>query len=182
MTHGFQVIGTSNGLTLIELLIVITIIAILIVVAGLAFQGWRGKYNVESQIKEMYVDLMNTRARALQRNRMHFVRLAATSYIIYEDTNPAPDGNGTLETASDAQVVAKTLDAGNPIVWSDSADIQIDFTQRGFSNDTKTICSNTNVDADYDCIEIAASRINLGKLTTAIPDGGMCVAANCIAK
>ena len=32
-----------------------------------------GKYRVESQIKEMYIDLMNTRANAMSRTRVHFL-------------------------------------------------------------------------------------------------------------
>lgn len=174
----------NDGVTLIELLIVISVIAILVVAVGFSFQGWRGRYKVESEMKEMYVDLMNARARALQRNRVHFVSLATTSYTIYEDTTPAPDGNGNLETATDARVVAKNFEPSHPIIWSDPSDVRIDFSQRGLSNNSKTICSNTDVDADYDCIVISESRINLGKLTNPIPSGGTCGGTpnNCVAK
>ncbi len=93
----------NHGITLIELIIVISIIGILAVALGFEFTGWMGGYRVESQTKEMYVDLMNARARAMQRNRVHFVRLfiPPTQYTnMYDDTNPAPDGDGTyLQTA-----------------------------------------------------------------------------------
>lgn len=176
-----MLIMKNKGVTLIELLVVLSVIGVLLLAMAFSFQGWRGKYAVESQIKELSVDLMNTRARAMQRNRIHFVRLTTTSYAIYEDTNPVPDGNGTLETATDTRIIAKNLDPGSPIAWSASADIQ--FTQRGFSDAAdNTICSNTNFDADYDCIEISLSRINSGKLTTALPAGGACDSTNCVAK
>ena len=77
----------NRGITLIELIVVISIIGILAVALGFTFQGWMGGYRIESQTKEMYVDLMNARARAMQRNRSHFVVVTANDYQIFEDTN-----------------------------------------------------------------------------------------------
>jgi prepilin-type N-terminal cleavage/methylation domain-containing protein len=174
---------SSKGFTLIELIIVISIIGILAIALGISFQGWIGRYKIESEFKEMYVDLMNAKTRAMSRNRTHFVSLTTTTqYTIYEDTNTVPDGNGTLETASDTQVLQKNLEVDHPITWSNAGDIQIDFNTRGVSNDDKVICSNTDIESDYDCIVISATRVNLGKLTTRIPDGGTCDDANCVAR
>lgn len=198
----------NRGFTLIELLITISIIAILAVALAFSYQGWMGKYKVESQMKQMHADMMNGRAGAMQRNRMYFVTIATASYTVYEDTNPAPDGNGTLETSGtpDTLLQTKTLDSGYPITWIGSN--QLDFNTRGLSiagycsttnatrcagNDDcpatetclpKTICSNTDADADYNCMIISASRIDIGKLTTKITSGGICGGTpnNCVAK
>lgn len=178
--------ANTRGITLIELIIVISIIGVLVVALGFSFQGWVAGYRVEVQTKEMYADLMNARARAMSRNRAHFVTLTTTSYTVYDDTNPLPDGNGTLETAGtpDTQLLAKTLDSTYPITWNDLLDTEIEFTARGLSNDDKTICSNSSADADYNCIIISTSRINIGKLTTKITSGGICGGTpnNCVAK
>lgn len=181
----------NSGVTLIELIVVVSVIGILVVALGFSFQGWMGSYKVESQIKEMYVDLMNARARAMQRNRAHFVSLATTQYTIREDISPWPDGDGILNASDNVRptgysdpipLLQKNLNPIHPITWGDISDTQIEFTKKGLSNDTKTICSNTSLDADYNCIEISAARINIGKLTTKIPDGGACLAANCVSR
>ena len=183
----------NKGITLIELIIVATIIGILVVALGFNFQGWVSGYKVESQTKEMYIDLINTRARAMQRNRMHFIDLAVDQYIIYEDTDPAPNGDGIPNTANDLPPVSqKILEARYPIIWSDPANITIMFNTNGLSSANKSICSNAPLEvilgvptantADYNCITISTTRINMGKLTQSIADGGACAAANCVEK
>lgn len=185
----------SSGITLIELIVVISIIGILIAALGFEFTDWRGKYKVESQIKEMYIDLMNAKARAMQRNRVHFVNLYTTQYIIREDIDPWPDGDGAQTANDDVRpsgytdpipFLQKNLNSNEPIILNPSSSPpQIQFDKRGLSNITNTnyyICSNTDIDADYNCIEISASRIRTGKLTTNIPDGGACDETNCIVK
>lgn len=173
----------NDGITLTELIIVISIIGILVVALGFSFQGWIGGSRVETQMKEMYTDLMNARVRAMSRSRVHFVTLAATQYTIYEDTNPAPNGNGALETTAptDTQILQRNLDPSYPITWNRDT---YEFNTRGLAASGGTICSNTDADADYNCIIISASRINLGKLTTKIPApyNGLCDADNCVAK
>lgn len=173
----------NRGMTLIELIIVATVIGILVVALGFEFQGWVSGYKVESQTKEMYIDLINTRARAMQRNRMHFVDLSADQYNIYEDDNPAPNGDGNANSASDTRISQKILESRYPIIWSTPGDTSIEFNTNGLSSDNKLICSNAPDDADaadYNCMILSTTRINMGKLTDSIADGGACDADNCI--
>jgi type IV fimbrial biogenesis protein FimT len=168
-----------KGFTLIELLTVISTIGVLVSVLVFSFQRWNSGYIVESQIKEMHMDLMNTRIRAMQRNRMHFVDLSATQYALYEDTDPAPDGDGIPAPAADTLVSQQALNTRYPVIFTNA---QVEFNNSGISNANNIICSSAIADADYDCIEISATRINMGQLTTPVSDGGTCDAANCIEK
>ena len=65
----------ERGITLIELMIVISIIIILVVAAAITVPGVVGKYNIENQIKTQLTDLMSTKLKAMEMNRFHFVVL-----------------------------------------------------------------------------------------------------------
>jgi prepilin-type N-terminal cleavage/methylation domain-containing protein len=153
----------AGGYTLVELLVVMAIITILLVAMGTSFVGWRGRYRVESQIRQMYSDLMNSRAKAIQRKRAFFLVLGSTSYSIYEDTFPSPDGNGTFEAASDTLIVNTTLN----YTIQNTASMEVGFTKTGLVDGGGLIRfghepADENPYRDYDCIEISATRINLG--------------------
>lgn len=158
--------ANNRGITLIELIVVITIIGILVVALGFSYQGWIGGYRIESQVKEMYVDLMNARTRAMQTNREHYVVVAAGNYQIFEDTNE----NSTYDAGTDQAVQgfasAKTLTYTSN--WAGTATMDT----RGLVSPNNTIqfTIGTN-NPDYDCIVLFATRINIGQW-----DGADCVA------
>jgi prepilin-type N-terminal cleavage/methylation domain-containing protein len=166
----------NKGVTMIELIVVVTIVSILVVAHGFELQGWMGRYRTESQTKTMYVDLMNARARAMQRNRAHFVTLPsaanATSYSIFEDNNPAPDGDNILQTAADTllQTYPKTVEYGMNWNWNGGG-TTITLDREGIVTPSGTLYAFADrdgngiddFDSDYSCIVIFATRINMGK-------------------
>ncbi len=181
----------NSGITLIELIIVISIISMLAIAFGMGFAGWIAKYKIESQTKDIYTDLMEARLRALQRNRIHFVTLAAGQYTVREDIGPWPDGDGVITAADDVRpagyndpipLLQKNLSTQRPMTWSNPADIEINFTKRGLSNKGKTLCIFSTAEPDYDCIVISLTRINMGKILTQLVDGGICDSNNCETK
>jgi prepilin-type N-terminal cleavage/methylation domain-containing protein len=186
----------QSGVTLIELIIVVTIIGILIVALGLEFVGWRGRSAVEVTTRDLYNDLMNARVSAMNRNRDYFVTATTNTYTIYEDTNPPPDGDGVLQTAGDRilQGFPKTVEyaicprAGYtlPVVISKRGMVSF-FAAPSlepadgpyFRIDPDGNCAlphdspNQEKNADYDCVNIQnETRIKMGKwnVTTNVCD------------
>lgn len=154
-------------MTLVELMTVVAILGVLMVILGFSFQGWLAKYKVEEEAKRFYTDLSDARARAMQKKRVTFVDLAAKQYRTFEDTNTAPDGNGTLETAADTRVanvstnyiITPTLTGGVT---------QFAFDREGLASATGTIRLVSTLSPDYDCITIQTTRLRIGRFNGAI--------------
>ena len=154
----------ERGITLIELLIVVSIIGILMVALGFSYEGWMGNYRLESQTKELYIDLADARSSAMSHNRVHWVVLEDQQYTIVEDDNPGPDGDGILD-AQDELVLQKRyeydfrLASEAPAVMPQT----ITFDRRGLmswapaANEMTFMFINTR-DPDYDCIRIERAR------------------------
>ena len=72
------------------------ILGIVASLGTVSFTGWVRKHDLESQVKEMYTDLMNARLTAMHQNRARFITLSANQLRAYEDNDPAPSGDGML--------------------------------------------------------------------------------------
>ncbi|MCL1927055.1 MAG: prepilin-type N-terminal cleavage/methylation domain-containing protein, partial [Syntrophorhabdaceae bacterium] len=180
---------SQKGITLLEILIVVAIVGILAAFAVGSFRETSDKYKVESEIKEMFANLMDVRGRAMQRSRVSFVRMLGNSYATYEDTVPAPDGNGILEitgTSGDKEVVRVTLAPAHRIdmerlrgvLMPGGLDNTFRFEHSGVASVTglgfiRIITTNTGTRPDYDCINIGPTRVKMGQFNAA--NGGTCV-------
>lgn len=160
-----------GGFTMVEVMIAIAIVGIVVVLAVGTFQGMNEKYRVEGETKQMFSDMMDARARAMQRNRAFFVRINASNYTTYEDTSPGPDGNGSWENA-DTLVANETMT--HTIVTDNLAGgaSTFRFNRNGIASVTGFIRLSSTVRPDYDCITIRETRVKLGQYDAA---GGTCV-------
>ncbi|UCG78223.1 MAG: hypothetical protein JSV21_11845 [Nitrospirota bacterium] len=187
----------SKGMTLIELVMVADVIGILFIVACIEFIGWQTRYKVESQVKDLYSDLMEMRARAMQTNIMHFMRLDATSdttrkgYTVYRDASTAvdPQGDKIANHMIDTPVRELSQTGLEYMMHWNSGDTTVNITvdERGYVNVQRTVwlvdqedkrfisgeaqvegsSGVSDVEVDLDCVVIANTRINMGKLNDA---------------
>lgn len=159
-----------RGMTLIELLVVMTAVAIIVIGAGYEFSGWQSRYKVEAQVKEMYGDLMDMRLRAMQKSRMYFIHLDSafdTQYSIYKD-----DGDGISNIATDT-IVNDLSRTGleYPVRFNGGVTpMDIEADSRGIISLNRSIWlvrpDGTTFgadEADYDCVVVSLTRINMGK-------------------
>ena len=152
-----------GGFSLIEILITLAILGIIVVIAVSNFQGMTEKYRVEGETKQMFADLMDARGRAMQRNRVFHVQITTNGYRTFEDTNPAPDGDGDL-TGSDTQVAGVTV---NHTITPTAGLSDFRFNRNGIASATGTIRLSSTAPPDYDCITVKATRIKMGQYNAA---------------
>ncbi len=151
----------EGGFTLVEVMVAVAILGLLIVLLADAYQTWEAKYRAENDVKVMFADLMDARARAMQKKRVYFVTVSATDYRIIEDGDPGPDGDGVLTAADN---VVRRNAPQNSII---SAPATISFFGDGtVSVDDGFIRLASPAPADYDCIHLGKTRIKMGRMNS----------------
>jgi prepilin-type N-terminal cleavage/methylation domain-containing protein len=185
------------GITLIELMVVVAIIGILVVVLGFEFIGWMARYNVESEIKTMHVDISTARHRAMQKNIPYAAVVPSVNgnnYRICEDANGNNQCDAPTETTQSNISRSLSKDNLRYPVNSNLPGALIMNTRGMFMVMNGGIVSdiintapyniwlkkpdgggfyNTS-EVDYDCISISTTRIGVGKYDT--------TANSCVAK
>ncbi|HEY5996638.1 MAG TPA: GspH/FimT family pseudopilin [Candidatus Deferrimicrobiaceae bacterium] len=156
----------EGGFSMVEILITLAIAGILLLAVGYSFQGWLAKHKVTGETGQMFADIIDARAKAMQRGRATFVVLRANGYSTYEDTDPAPDGDLALNEGPDRLIVAHTLTY--PVEWNLAGGNVVRFDRNGFASiPNGTIHLHTTMTPDVDCIAIGTTRVKLGRYVDA---------------
>lgn len=174
MRDGHDATG-SQGFTLVEILIAVAILGVLVMMAVSSFRGLDEKYKVESETKQLFGDLMDVRARAMQRNRFYHAGFTANGYATFEDASPALEGDSNPANGANNPVVNVTVKhaidntslAGGVFV---GGVYYVTFNRNGIANTTGYLRFASTAKPDYDCITIQPTRIKMGQI-----NGGICV-------
>jgi len=150
----------EKGFSLVELVVIVSIIGILLTLSTISFNTWQTKYYVEKQTKEMYADISSMRLRAIHTKRVHRLTFLPSNYSC-QSYSPEDEA-----FAAGSNVMTKFLkyklvnEDGNPF-----ANAVINYDSRGFVSIGKTlrVFSTTN-EAPFDCIIISTARTNMGKI------------------
>jgi prepilin-type N-terminal cleavage/methylation domain-containing protein len=161
----------SRGFSLLELLTVIAIISILLGVATIYGRQWMDKYNAESQMRTLHTELMATRARAMEKNRIHFIVLNDTGvYQVVEDTNDSggnkPDAGDKILETDILKYLPKTSSTmtGYPVTFIMDARGLISSSAGELVNAVSIPFDTKTAMPAYDCLQLYATRINIGRM------------------
>jgi prepilin-type N-terminal cleavage/methylation domain-containing protein len=159
-------LGRSNGrgFSLIEIMIALSIMGILLIAVSISFQGWMAKHRVAAETGEVFADIIDARARAMQKGRATFVVLTGNGCTTFEDTDPAPDGNLTLDPGADHRVVTRTFHF--PVIaklTGGTTFTAFGFNRNGFASISGVVHLHSTLHPDVDCISIGPTRVKLGR-------------------
>jgi type II secretory pathway pseudopilin PulG len=167
----------EQGITFVELMIVMSVVGILVVALGFTYQQWQGAYRVESQVKTLYSDLMDARTRATGLNATFLADFPTNrTYRVARDNNPA---DGAIQAAE--VLPAFRPDGSKRLDYDIAGGVLITFDSKGLiyqggppvlipAGTPVTISFTSTASPDYDCIHIYPTKIVMGQVT-----GGNCV-------
>ena len=149
-----------RGFSLIELVVVVSLIAMLLALAMLDFSTWQRKAQVEREVKEMYADVQNARAQAAFTKQRQAV-VFGTKMMTFRRFSSLNDAIGTTVSVKNLPL---SFTRSN---WTQPASDTILFDTRGVMSDPliKVICITTDVDAAYDALIITPVITTMGKVT-----------------
>lgn len=142
-THHLLRMGMKKAFTLLELILVITLLAIMIGLAALYYQTAqvRADANTQAAILVSYFRLAQSNAMAGNENESYGIHLGTDSYVFFEGSTYVQDADSNIELE-----LPPTLTLQNIVLNGDGSDVI--FTPPQGETD------------DYGSLEIFSSQIN----------------------
>jgi|GEM_PF-1563240 prepilin-type N-terminal cleavage/methylation domain-containing protein len=161
---------TEGGFTLIELMVVVSIVVLLLTWGIPSYSTWKKKHDVENQMVQLYSNLQFGRMTGYCMKVVSGVYWGTgasigttTGYQIkYDNSNPL---NNSIEDAVDVQIGATVLP--KYAITASANQNSVSFDGRGFLNPANPITFSVSPDfgAAMDCVAVSNTRITLGKMS-----------------
>lgn len=161
---------TQRGFTLVELMVVVSLVALLMAWGIPAYSTWSARENVEAEIARLYGDLQYARMTAYGDKNLTGIYWGGganiTRYLIMTNTN----ANGTSIDNGATQMGAAVSTTKNPLTVTANQN-SVSFDGRGFlytgdTNDPATQLTfyiTPDYGAGADCVSVTLTRIVSGK-------------------
>ena len=164
----------TRGFSLVELLVVITLIGMLLALAVLNFSKLQQQALLEKQTKELYSDLVEIRQAAMHTKMEHDVHFASGSRLVFRRYSSEADVSGNILMRKDLHFPLTR----SP--WTTPTSDRIRFNSYGLMTDIvqKSICADSTVGPSVDSVVLIQSRISMGKMKVPISKGGTCGGSN----
>jgi len=128
--NGFR---DKNGVTLLELMVVLAIIVILLGAGYLSFKQFKANYDLTNATNQLYADFQWVRQRSMGSTHLYGIAFAANGYTVFEDTNDDQSYNVGVDRVIKAETFTNISLAGFP------ASNQVVYTRRGTPNSQFTL-------------------------------------------
>jgi len=155
-------LSSQAGFSLAEMVMVLGIAAIFMAIGTFSFRTFNVKTNIESQVRQMTIDLNQMRMRAITTKKVQGVKLTELSYTFYSYSSQA-DTNGSLLPGGVHAVKASQLSALPSTKFVNSV-FQIDAQGMLLGSNLQTIylLGGYNV-GSVNCVQLSATRALYGK-------------------
>ncbi|WP_457624702.1 prepilin-type N-terminal cleavage/methylation domain-containing protein [Persephonella sp.] len=141
-----------KGLTVVELVVAVVILAIILAIAIPPFMGWLRKYNIEKDMKTIQATLQEARMRAFS-EKIDLTVTVSGNQICYKCSTD--DSNCISKYGTDC---LKTVDLSY-----NYPSVNIEISKRGVFSTANTIGYTSENSASYDCVKISNLRAVLEK-------------------
>lgn len=157
----------SRGFTIIEMLIVISVLSILLSIGVLNFSTYTKKAQIEKQVSEVHSIIMTARLSAIQRKQRSALLLGPNQIIYKNYSSPYENiftGGSVVSTSNYVCEMKKKTGAGTLSDLNTTSDY-VDFDTRGFTHNNITlVIFPVSYSGGRNCVIVQDVRTNIGRM------------------